>query len=545
MSDEFVECHGYNLFKNDFEALKKILELIPGKDINSLLSLPETNEYNSWKEFAQKFNLPFDANNPRDLNSNIRKGLAILTQSIMEYYQNTYNEGITEVLNSSDFNALANELVKLNADEAKKKLLESHLLINKTAEKLGNHKNLSNLKIVEQDFIKFMHSRKISRLSKDEVNSIVENNSEYYAKARDLLDNHNSFLGLYINGEAIKCFIDEFKIKTSPRIYFDANNGRVTTLYLKACGLESIPKEISLLSGLEHLVLFGNKINEIDNISNLPNLKYLDIHANRITVLRGLPKQLDDKLKLNEKQRKEFLNFDREVKILSDDYFKLKEEQLIAFRKILNLLRNSGDKELYDFAGRNLDIKVLDNSLVELRINYPIKELPDELIAFPFLNVLDLSFCMINNIKPLKKIDCLKSLNLDYTLVTNVSLLSNLPSLEELHLCNIISRDKFNETHKNRILKYEEVCKKNEDDLWFFRLGEYTPYQELSRLDPRITDNKDDYLTQIKGLGKLTDLKRIYVNDKLMQANKKELEGLKEKGVEIIINESPVFNIKK
>lgn len=484
MDDECVQFRCYNLLKSDFNALKSIVERIPGKSLDSLLPLPETKEYVAWKNFAEEFNLPFYAETSKKLVYNIREGMAIL----------------------------AGEMEK-NPEE--------------------------------KDVAGFMHKR---NLSFDNETPVAANN-KYLRKAHNFLGNCSGMPSFEFIGkkEFMPCFSGEFnnssKYLGGHKIYFDAENKRIKTLYLKKCNLTSIPEEISLLGCLENLVLYGNRIREVDNVSGLKNLEHLCISNNEICVLRGLPEKLENKLSLAEVYRFEFIDFDNNIKILSDDYFNLEESQLNAFRKMIFKLHLLND--LKDISGKKLDIKIRDNNLVDLIVNCPIFELPDELAEFNKLENLDLSYCKITNVSKLTGLNSLKSLNLTYTLVNDVGSLSLLESLEELHLCNIISEEKFKEIAKKRVFEYNEICGKNGDDPLFFKTGEHVPYRELSMLDPRITDNPLDYFTKIAGMGKLIFLKKIFADEGLIKANEESIELLKESGVGIVSLKIPEHEVMR
>jgi Leucine-rich repeat (LRR) protein len=64
---------------------------------------------------------------------------------------------------------------------------------------------------------------------------------------------------------------------------------RITKLYLRDCGLTSIPEEIGLCTGLEELYLDDNQITSLPEgiFRELKNLKWLSLSSNRITSLSG------------------------------------------------------------------------------------------------------------------------------------------------------------------------------------------------------------------------------------------------------------------
>ena len=62
--------------------------------------------------------------------------------------------------------------------------------------------------------------------------------------------------------------------------------GRVVKLYLGKSGMKQIPKEISLLTGLQELELQNNQIVALpESIGGLKGLKFLDLSENQLTFL--------------------------------------------------------------------------------------------------------------------------------------------------------------------------------------------------------------------------------------------------------------------
>ncbi|MDD5418041.1 MAG: hypothetical protein PHW96_04125 [Candidatus Nanoarchaeia archaeon] len=539
MGEKYVNFRCYKLLQSDFDALKSIVENIPGMTMESLLSMDETKEYISWKNFAEKFCLHFDAGTSKKLAYNVKEGILILAKGLRELYTETYNQKLKDILNESDFESLATELSdKLDANKIKSRLIESMEIINRTTRNLDKCRNPDYMEIDKVELSEFMHRKKYGRPDKSDVDSFSHSDT-YTSKACKILGDHDSFLSHLLRSTFVNCFRGEFN-SASPekhRLYFDAENGRIKTIYLKSCGLTSIPEGISSLDCLETLVLYRNHIKEVDNISGLKNLTYLNIYGNRIFVLRGLPEQLEDKLKLREMEREDFLEFDNGTIILSDDYFNLSEPQLNAFRKMLGHIRSHYMK------GKKFDVKIKNSNLTELVINYPITKIPDEITEFASLEKLNLFYCRIKDISKLKELNSLNSLNLDYTLVDDVTPLCSKP-LEELHLCNIISEKTFNETREKRVSQYERTIERNMDDPLFFRCSEHIPSKILSELDPRITDNPEDYAVKIKGISELS-VKKLFVNDRLVEANKESIELLNKKGTEIITVKTPVHDINE
>jgi len=215
--------------------------------------------------------------------------------------------------------------------------------------------------------------------------------------------------------------------------------------------ISEIPAFYKLIK-LEHLLLQGNKINEINNLKHLQNLKVLDLSNNQINYIKNIEvlRNLEElKLSKNQISKIENLNLPK-LRKLSLDHNSIIEisnlDQLINL-EFLNLGYNIIEKvenlgELYKLKNLNLsnnqieEISGLNNltGLISLRLNANnIKHLSglDNLFE---LKILNLSNNLIEHIENLHNLHYLTKLELSNNKIKKIEGLDHLIKLQELFL---------------------------------------------------------------------------------------------------------------
>lgn len=226
--------------------------------------------------------------------------------------------------------------------------------------------------------------------------------------------------------------------------------------------ISEIPAFYKLIK-LEHLLLQGNKINEIDNLEHLQNLKILDLTNNQINKIKNIEvlRNLEE-LKLSKNQIKKIENLNlpklRKLSLDHNSIIEIGNLELLMNLEFLNLGYNAIEKVenlgvLYKLKNLNLsnnkieEISGLDNltHLISLRLNANnIKHL-NGLDNLSELKILNLSNNLIENIENLHNLYNLTKLELSNNKIKKIRGLDHLIKLQELFL------------DKNRITKLEGI----------------------------------------------------------------------------------------
>ncbi|MFA5406855.1 MAG: leucine-rich repeat domain-containing protein [Candidatus Nanoarchaeia archaeon] len=466
MTGELIKFHGYTIPKQEADVLTNLLEKTIDRVANNwnkeydytrnrfrvekeldLISLNDLINFDKWNQLLTKLSLPTsESYTTIELNNSINETMIKLSLAIKE----DINKGF--VIN-------------------KKIINETKIIDN--ASKI----NINNLK-------------------QEEIEVILNNNNSCYKMANNLIKK----IGYHE-------ILD--KKKMGRYIYFEAEKDHINELNINACWLKEIPESITLLNKLEdlrivnnplkeippfltrlkhlkRLELGNNRIKEITNLKGLTNLEYLGFSGNDISVVDPLllPSQFEDEFeKIKERERTipkyysitngKRISFSNKINIINRDYEKLKPAQLSALKVICKQLGISPkylwqgiktQKDEIDY--KRMGIRINDDGdLTELQIKqYPINSIPKEITLFNELKNLDLFYTNINNIKVLSDMQSLEELCLDYTLVRDVSCLKG-SNLKTLYLRSIITPEADDEIINNGPKKVDMWDIPTEEDI--------------------------------------------------------------------------------
>ncbi|MFX1397094.1 MAG: leucine-rich repeat domain-containing protein [Promethearchaeota archaeon] len=277
--------------------------------------------------------------------------------------------------------------------------------------------------------------------------------------------------------------------------------GKIVLLNCEGAGLSSIKEIVGLerLIYLEHLLLPRNKIKIIDGLTNLENLKVLNISKNNINKIGNLNilkclEELD--LSHNKIKTIENLYNLRKLKTLNLEYNEIEQIQGLESNIALETL-NLNHNKIVDIKNVNT-LRNLKN--LSLSSNN-IKRIAS-LLALYGLTWLYLNDNCISQISGLTKLDRLKGLYLSNNLIKKIAGLEDLVNLTKLQLSN-------NQIEK--IEGLEQLQKLQELYLDDNQIKELEGLEGLNSLV--ILFLKNNLITDYKNVNGLQNLNFLFLND--------------------------------
>ena len=237
---------------------------------------------------------------------------------------------------------------------------------------------------------------------------------------------------------------------------------------------------ISKLTSLQKLYLSLNEISDISALSSLTNLEELDISGNQIndlTALSGL------------KRLKTVNSSDQELSI--------------TFK----------DKNLY-----NMIVKALENKiLTKTDSTYTITMTKDNLESVTSLQLSvgeDETSSEVSNSEGIEKFTNLKKLEIESTKINDISVLSNLTNLEELHIYGDYKIKDFSRVTSNQSIKdltpISKLTKLNKLTLSGYNISDISFLSTLTKLTE--LDLMNNKIKDITPISKLTSLQKLYLS---------------------------------
>jgi internalin A len=263
----------------------------------------------------------------------------------------------------------------------------------------------------------------------------------------------------------------------------EAKEQRLTELNLSQCDLTEIPKEVSELTWLETLNLWGNKeLSDLTPLTNLTQLQQLNVFDTQVSDLTPLT-NLTQLQKLNV--------FDTQV------------SDLMPLTNLAQLqLLDVSETEVRDLTPlTNLtQLQQLDVRSTKVRDLTPLTNLTQ-------LQQFNASYTKVRDLTPLTNLTQLQQLSVSYTQVSDLTPLTNLTLLKQFDVFSTQVRD-LTPLRSLTQLKGLRISGTKVIDL--------TPLKDLIQLQQLYVHDTDvSDLTPLKGLNKLRDVRfhRTKVND--------------------------------